>query len=696
MQMFKAFKDGQESGPFTPEQIQELLTNKTLSPSDLVWSEGMESWTSIETIFDVQVIEEIVHIEVGEATEDRPPVFAPKGAVDSDDATVAPSPAPPVPYQPQSSEPPLAASPHPVPAPVPQEPVPAATTPPPPPAAPASNDLSLPSISLPTPNLDGTPDKGPNQSYALGQQGFKKAKLKEYRPVSFKTIFMLVACIIMAAALAGPLVLGFLIQGTSDAFTTQINEDPDSGVEIEHSDYERGYLSSHSSVLVRAPGSSGESLALKNTVYHGPIAVTGDGVKFVAAYHIFVLDRADWDSESNSKIRSYWGDAEPLEIHAAVGYSGESSVEVRLAPARGGQEGEKLVFGGGQIELMPRVDKNDYTKVEALIDIEGLTLEQGEVAKFSMEPIRGSLNFEQGRHLKVDLTLGEILSKNEETGNGFRVRQARLLVDTEARTPGSNLNLGSTVFSIPKLELEFAGTTLAVADAAWNFEMNESDDWLHGFSKIEVAGIELSDRAGPAGPAATLAPHVKDGLLMELGLKGISGEAMEQLSEKLSRLQTLIESVATDGEPAAENSSEVASASSDLLKHLVEIIQPGSQIYYDLNIGKGQAGLHLDLGMGGTLPLAQYGTLREILQSMTGHLRANLDPKLLEIPPIGAAIASPVQAGLGVVDETGFHLNGELRGGVAYVQEQPTPFLESLGPFLDTPIDWDAIFSVQQ
>jgi len=54
MQIYIA-RDGKQSGPFTPEEINRQLAAGTLSPSDNAWYEGAAGWAALSTIPGVGV-----------------------------------------------------------------------------------------------------------------------------------------------------------------------------------------------------------------------------------------------------------------------------------------------------------------------------------------------------------------------------------------------------------------------------------------------------------------------------------------------------------------------------------------------------------------------------------------------------------------------------------------------------------------
>lgn len=55
---FYAHSNGRQIGPLSIQDIEEALTVGLLTPGDLVWHEGMESWGLIKDVFDIEVIPE--------------------------------------------------------------------------------------------------------------------------------------------------------------------------------------------------------------------------------------------------------------------------------------------------------------------------------------------------------------------------------------------------------------------------------------------------------------------------------------------------------------------------------------------------------------------------------------------------------------------------------------------------------------
>lgn len=51
--MYHVGRNGQQTGPFSVEQLKEMAATGQLSPTDLVWKEGMAGWEPASTIPDV-------------------------------------------------------------------------------------------------------------------------------------------------------------------------------------------------------------------------------------------------------------------------------------------------------------------------------------------------------------------------------------------------------------------------------------------------------------------------------------------------------------------------------------------------------------------------------------------------------------------------------------------------------------------
>lgn len=51
--MYHVGRNGQQTGPFSVEQLKEMAASGQLSPTDLVWKEGMAGWEPASTLPDV-------------------------------------------------------------------------------------------------------------------------------------------------------------------------------------------------------------------------------------------------------------------------------------------------------------------------------------------------------------------------------------------------------------------------------------------------------------------------------------------------------------------------------------------------------------------------------------------------------------------------------------------------------------------
>ncbi len=69
--------DGQQQGPFSELEIQNLLLSRTITPSTLVWSAGMAEWTPLAQAPGLEPMSQIVTGAIISATAPPPPQFAP-------------------------------------------------------------------------------------------------------------------------------------------------------------------------------------------------------------------------------------------------------------------------------------------------------------------------------------------------------------------------------------------------------------------------------------------------------------------------------------------------------------------------------------------------------------------------------------------------------------------------------------------
>ena len=425
-------------------------------------------------------------------------------------------------------------------------------------------------------------------------------------------------------------------------------------------------------------------------------------------YGVTKLDRTNWDPEISDAIDKAFGGKEPIEIHTSVQHSGDSTMEIRLASAEfqpPGGNGE-IRFGGGTIFLDG--DREDFTHLTGKVDLKGFTASVSGLEEMEMrsEPIVGNLSFEKGRHLQLTLGMDGIEMKGD--GGSFQISEPQLNIDSRQLAPDSAVMVGSSVFSIPKIQGASPFGEISVSDISFRQEMKQAQGGLHGLARYELGGINLSqdpNAAGPGmgGPGEAFGQYLKNGLSLEIGARGINAEALDAMSEYSNRVnelwlasfrQGLQEGLNPTGEapemdPATLRGLE--ETSSEIALQMLELLQPGVSVYTRLDISKGAAGAYLDLGIGGTKKLTEMTTLREILSSITGTLKADVGQAFMQDPMIQGMLSAQADNGMGIIDPQGYHLQGELKDGVAHLSGQPTPLLDALGPMLDEKIDWEAI-----
>ncbi len=518
----------------------------------------------------------------------------------------------------------------------------------------------------------------------------------------------------IAAILAGVAFFGFMVTtwAIGGAIETGVTEQVESigdhkAVQVEQT-FQRGITSSESRTTLFFAEENEEGLALKSTFYHGPVALTGEGPKLVRTYGVTRLDRTNWDPEIADAIDKAFGGKEPIEIHTSVKHSGDSTMEIRLASGEFQPQGgnAEVRFGGGTVFLDG--DREGFTHLTGKVDLKGFsaTVSGLEEMEWRSEPIVGNLNFKKGSHLQLTLGMEGIEVKSDS--GSFQVSKPQLKVDSRQLAPDSAVMVGSTVFSIPKIQGGSPMGEVSMSDLSFRQEMKEAQGGLHGFARYELGGIDLNqdpNAAGMGGPGAMFGQYLNGGLSLEVGARGINTKALEAMTEHSSRMnglwwagfrQGIQDGFGPAGEAPAMNSETergLQEASTEIALQMLELFQPGVSVYTQLDVSKGAAGAYLDLGMGGAKKLTEMTTLREILSSITGTLKADVGQAFMQDPMIQGMLTAQADRGMGMIDPQGYHLLGELKDGVAHLSGQPTPLLDALGPMLDEKIDWETIIS---
>ena len=476
------------------------------------------------------------------------------------------------------------------------------------------------------------------------------------------------------------------------------------GIKVSLGRYRRGFFSSSVTTSVgpktESAGEAGEdAVTLLHKFYHGPLALTPVGPKFVQNYVITTLDGSGWSEEVRSGIRSAYGKREPVTIQTAAAFGGASTHTILLAQAvHQAENGVRFEFGGGHVRLTA-----DQGKLAAKGDFVIGNLLMGGVEEsgtIRVAESRGTVDVEGGRRFKADCRFGSVGIYEGEKGN-FDLDGPVFVADFTASGDEKPIMVGQSSFRLPKIQIASeempAGfvKNLSIENEAFVQDGRATYLWRYGVEGLSFESADVgSNAAGPQpGTPESMFQLVERGAKFTVGARGLIPEVLGGLTESWWRfLPFWIDASENPGlletPEGWEKSREYAST---IILGLLELVQPGAEIFAEMEVGGGDAKLELNLGLGGTKKLPDLKTLGEILQAIEGKLGLQLGGAILQDPIIAEAIGQQAQAGLGTLEADRYQLDGVLREGVLSVGGQPTPLLDGLAPQFDQPINWEKL-----
>lgn len=489
--------------------------------------------------------------------------------------------------------------------------------------------------------------------------------------------------------------------GTQTAFR-DITAPPENGetalLGLSPGEYRRGFLASEGVTWITPEASATEEnkgLALRHQIYHGPLAVTPDGVKACHSYVITTLDLETLSPDTREKIAAVFGGEAPLTMRTMAQFNGTLAGEIEIPEAKASENGIDVRFAGmtldfhGAPEPGRGEDQSDLRFVNADLEVGELAVIGKKGEKLTISPIEGSLEFENMKQLKGDLDGGRVDFESEE----FNLTVNRLTGTIDQANHGKKtpLLLGRSNFT-------FEGIEAGPGDA--RFKLDHFRVQIDSSPTEGKGGATVRYETGPLDVPAEMEPGVgpmvapiRKGLAVELGMTGVDLNRLENLVVRAQQMQAANQGAMLAGN-TGDPSPEMLEAAREYMKSAVEAIEPGFafSLKTELNGQSGPSLLGLTLSLAGERALADMSTLRDVVIALAGD--ATISLRKADLPPLlMAPMLGSLPPGFLVETPEALELKANLAGGTLRANGQAIPLLDAMGPALDQPIPWEAILS---
>ncbi|PLC51785.1 hypothetical protein CR159_01830 [Pollutimonas subterranea] len=313
-------------------------------------------------------------------------------------------------------------------------------------------------------------------------------------------------------------------------------------IRIEINDYQRGWFSSEVSYTLFLKDEDGKPLELKlhDKLQHGPLPVSalssGDFMPMLAhsqAHLLATPATQKWFDSQNGKS--------PLNIETRVGFGGTGKSVWSFSPAELVEDGEKISFSGGAIEMDFTNDFNDNTAT-------------GQVASFSIT--------------------------NEQSGENLLIKN----IQGSSKTTMSNENDVSTQSSatVDSLAIDSPdGGAVVLEKIAMAVDSQQKGKLLDGALRYDFGRIAVGE--------------------IDLGSVSVGAKARQLDVDALTELGKTYDAIVARADISADEELVLTDAEEAVMREkLVALLASSPSVSIDPLIwknahGESKAGLHLDL-----------------------------------------------------------------------------------------------------
>ena len=457
-----------------------------------------------------------------------------------------------------------------------------------------------------------------------------------------KKSLILIPLLIVALWLGLTWIIGSQTQSGFTLGLEKVNQKLGTASIVEES-YSRGFLSSEAVAKITGPTQADTKKTdafLKFQVWHGPLMMTPEGMKFGAEYALITLDQSRLPEKIQEKIAAGFQGAEPFTLGVFTGFGGQVSIDATISPFS--------------------ISKKDSDSMS----FEGLTSDfQTDInGSFAVGNLKfGSINYEDKKS-KKHFSLA--------AGNG----------DLNYKNIIANVAADGTAHLIfPEIKGSQDGVGFAIENLTLESLSKQKSGKLDVSSKISIAEFKGPDKGAYAETFSKL-----NG---EMEIESIS-EGMDIESLKLmAKAQQKMQQSQADQELDAEAKQQ---ALHDYLISVSTLLQPGYKMKNHLLLsGKdGESELGLGLEYTGKKPLFELATIRELIESLEVALNLQVAKNLI---PAAAAQKIQPAVGMGFILSTKdlYKADAILAKGELTVNGKANPVLKNMAALLDQPIPWE-------
>ena len=509
--------------------------------------------------------------------------------------------------------------------------------------------------------------------------------------------FVIVATILIVLVLLAWFGTTFAIstlseKGIRDHFTS--NE----GVPYSLSSYDRGLLSSDNVIEIQEEDGDGDApLFLKTKLYHGPLALTPDGLKPGFSYSITTLDLEKISPELSVLIKDVFNGKDPVALKIATGFGKNRELKLNLAAADYEQDGLTVRFDGGDGKMDVSGDGDEFS---GEIDLSPLLLKSGQDGNFSIRTGQSTIDFEVAKpgRMALEGTIGRgriQALRSESEGGQFSLEYDDMKMSSDFKATNKaypNVAFGKGKFVLPRIGVNAGPTVFALNDMEISQLAEQKDGKYHAQIEYEIGSVESTNEM--------LKSLDKKSINLKAGLTGISMEVAEKLAEfnranQAANLRALRAGMSGQKGGSQAQMEMMAEKAPELGKTILEGIAKGTGVFLSLNLQEnGQPSSLIDLSLlyHGASKLTDLTTVGQIIDAIAVKANIELEKEMVDSNPmLGVMLAGYIEAGM-VQEKNGkFVFAADLAKSKLSIHGQETPFIQALGPKLEEKVEWDAM-----
>ncbi|MEM1443107.1 MAG: DUF945 family protein [Verrucomicrobiota bacterium] len=500
----------------------------------------------------------------------------------------------------------------------------------------------------------------------------------------------IVLVVVVVLLLGSTWFLGAMTEdGVKTYFEELDSENPVPQLSVALPEYKRGFLKSSAMTSIGVEGVE-EDGRLKHDVYHGPIAITPDGMKAGMAYIITTLDQTALPEEAQTVLSEVYGEEEPFTIKTTVSLTGGRTSLLEVASVNYAEDELDLRFDGatGSLEM-----SGESGPMEAELEISPFSMkstdEAGDVSTLRLGSSSISLSGDEMTGIAGGGTVGKVSSRTTgDEGISFTMEESTLEMDHRTVEEGSALYVGEGTFSIPEISVNLGEEgKVAIKNLEAKNGSQVKGDMVEGTQTYTIESIE-----------ETFLEALDLGAVSDALGKGVSLTSSSTMpivmAEAFAELQSDLQAWGAD--EGEEMSAEDSEALADALELSIKSISEGTGMSMDLRVGDESKPMSVGLSLAyvGKGLLTETESIAEIIELVDLELNAELPNEIIESLPeeTGEQVGMLIVSGTFVETPTGLKSSITLKDGALLSNGEPNPLFESMKPMLMMPMDWDGVF----